>query len=123
MARKKPFALFLLTVISIDPLESEETLQVSLDMFANVVRTKYTESGRMIVSKFQELSLKYRELIQRASALSGTTTPPIGANDIKESLMVVELQLTWMVYIMAAGIGARVVSLLILGAIYNVNDT
>ncbi|KAF9437683.1 Exportin 7 [Entomortierella beljakovae] len=91
-----------------DPLESEDTLLLSLDMFANIVRTKYTESGRIIVNKFQDLSLKYRELIQRASALSGTTSPPVGASDIKESLMVIELQLTWMVYIMAACIGARV---------------
>ncbi|KAF9360676.1 Exportin 7 [Mortierella sp. AD094] len=91
-----------------DPLESEETLLLSLDMFANIVRTKYTESGRVIVEKFKDLSLKYRELIQRASALSGTTSPPVGASDVKESLMVIEMQLTWMVYIMSACIGARV---------------
>ncbi|KAG0358839.1 Exportin 7 [Gamsiella multidivaricata] len=91
-----------------DPLESEETLLLSLEMFANIARTKYTESGRSIVSEFKDLLLKYRELIQRASALSGTTSPPIGASDIKESLMVIEMQLTWMVYIMAACIGARV---------------
>ncbi|KAF9361320.1 hypothetical protein BGX34_007211 [Mortierella sp. NVP85] len=91
-----------------DPLESEDTLLLSLEMVANIARTKYTESGRVIVHKFQELLLKYRELIQRASALSGTTTPPIGASDVKESLMVTEMQLTWMVYIMAACIGGRV---------------
>ncbi|KAF9101706.1 Exportin 7 [Mortierella sp. AM989] len=91
-----------------DPLESEETLLLSLDMFANIVRTKYTVSGRIIVDKFKDLSLKYRDLIQRASALSGTTSPPIGASDVKESLMVIEMQLTWMVYIMSACIGARV---------------
>ncbi|KAF9199304.1 Exportin 7 [Haplosporangium sp. Z 27] len=91
-----------------DPLESEETLLLSLDMFANIVRAKYTESGRVIVDKFKNLLLKYLELIQRANALSGTTSPPVGSSDIKESLMVIEMQLTWMVYIMSACIGARV---------------
>jgi len=100
----------LITFRSTDPLESEDTLLLSLEMVANIARTKYTESGRVIVHKFQELLLKYRELIQRASALSGTSTPPIGASDVKESLMVTEMQLTWMVYIMAACIGGRVVS-------------
>lgn len=93
----------------IDPLESEETLLLSLDMFANIARTKYTESGHIIVSQFTDSLLKYRELIQRASALSGTTSAPVGASDVKESLMVLEMQLTWMVYIMASCIGARVV--------------
>ncbi|KAG0329913.1 hypothetical protein BGZ99_010024 [Dissophora globulifera] len=91
-----------------DPLESEETLLISLEMFANIARTKYKESGRIIVNEFQGLSLKYRELIQRASAMSGTTSPPAGSSDIKESLIVIEMQLTWMVYIMAACIGGRI---------------
>ncbi|KAF9986694.1 hypothetical protein BGZ65_006579, partial [Modicella reniformis] len=91
-----------------DPLESEETLCLSLEMFANIARAKYTESGPIILHEFKELLLKYRELIQRTSALSGTTSPPIGSSDVKESLMVTEMQLTWMVYIIAACIGGRV---------------
>ncbi|KAF8927100.1 Exportin 7 [Dissophora ornata] len=91
-----------------DPLESEETLLLSLEMFASIARTKYIESGRIIVNEFQDLSIKYRELVQRASALSRTTSPPVGSTDVKESLMVIEMQLTWMVYIMAACIGGRV---------------
>ncbi|KAG0262072.1 hypothetical protein BG011_000347 [Mortierella polycephala] len=91
-----------------DPLESEDTLILSLEMFANIARTKYTESGRFIITEFKDLSLKYRELIQRASTFANTTSLPAGSTDVKESLMVVEMQLTWMVYIMAACIGGRV---------------
>ncbi|KAI8357069.1 armadillo-type protein [Mortierella sp. GBAus27b] len=90
-----------------DPLESEEALLLSLEMFANIARTKYTESGNVMVHEFKELLTTYRELVQRASAFSGTTSPPVGATDVKESLLVIEAQLTWMVYIMAACIGAR----------------
>jgi exportin-7 len=93
-----------------DPLESEEALLLSLEMFANIARTKYTESGNVMVHEFKELLTKYRELVQRASSFSGTTSPPVGATDVKESLLVIEAQLTWMVYIMAACIGARAVS-------------
>ncbi|KAF9967387.1 Exportin 7 [Mortierella alpina] len=91
-----------------DPLEPEETLMVSLEAFANIARTKYTESGRLIVNEFQSLLLKYRELIQRASAFAGAISPPMGSTDVKESLLVLEMQLTWLVHIMAACIGARV---------------
>lgn len=93
----------------LDPLESEETLMLSLEAFANIARTKYTESGRLIVTEFQSILLKYRELIQKASALAGAISAPIGSTDIKESLLVLEMQLTWLVHIMAACIGARVV--------------
>src|SRR5687767_9151384 len=82
---------------------------VSLEAFANIARTKYTESGRLIVNEFQSLLLKYRELIQRASAFAGAISPPMGSTDVKESLLVLEMQLTWLVHIMAACIGARVV--------------
>ncbi|KAG0271184.1 Exportin 7, partial [Linnemannia exigua] len=91
-----------------DPLESEEALLVSLDMFANIARTKHTESGRLLVNDFKSLSLKYRELIQRATSTGGTLSAPIGSTDIKESLLVVELKLTWLVYLMSSIIGARV---------------
>ncbi|KAI1321611.1 Exportin 7 [Mortierella claussenii] len=91
-----------------DPLESEENLVLSLEMFANIVRTKYKESGQFLINNFKDLLQKYRELILQASTLNGTTLPPVGASDIKESLIVIEMQLTWMVYIMAACIGGRV---------------
>lgn len=95
----------------IDPLESEEALLISLDMFANIARSKHTESGRLLVSEFKNLSIKYRELIQRATSLESAASA--GSTDIKESLLVVELQLTWLVYLMSAIIGARVVRELI----------
>ncbi|KAG0210337.1 Exportin 7 [Mortierella sp. GBA30] len=91
-----------------DPLESEDTLLLSLEMFANVARTKYTESGRYILTDFQNLLLKHRELIQRAQALANTVSPPLGSSELKEGLLLLEMQLTWLVYIMAACIGARV---------------
>ncbi|KAF9129906.1 Exportin 7 [Mortierella sp. GBA39] len=89
-----------------DPLESEEALLVSLDMFANIARTKHTESGRLLVNEFNNLSIKYRELIQRATSMGGAAST--GSTDIKESLLVVELKLTWLVYLMSSIIGARV---------------
>ncbi|KAF9095535.1 hypothetical protein BGX23_000390 [Mortierella sp. AD031] len=91
-----------------DPLESEETLLVSLEMFANIARTKHTESGRLLVNEFKDILLKYRELIQRATSLAGAISPAAGSTDIKESLLVVEMQLTWLVYLMSAAIGARI---------------
>lgn len=97
--------------VTIDPLESEEALLVSLDMFANIARTKHTESGRLLVNEFNNLSIKYRGLIQRAISMGGTSST--GSTDIKESLLVVELKLTWLVYLMSSIIGARVVRELI----------
>ncbi|KAG0306797.1 Exportin 7 [Linnemannia gamsii] len=79
-----------------DPLESEEALLVSLDMFANIARTKHTESGRLLVNEFNNLSIKYRELIQTATSMGGASS--VGSTDIKESLLVVELKLTWLMY-------------------------
>ncbi|GJJ68840.1 exportin-7 [Entomortierella parvispora] len=91
-----------------DPLESEETLLISLEAFANIARTKYVESGQLILTEVRTLSQKYQELIQRASSLAGSSSAPIGSSDLKEQLMVVEMQLTWMVYIIGACIGGRV---------------
>lgn len=94
----------------IDPLESEEALLISLEAFANIARTKYVESGQLILTEVRTLSQKYQELIQKASSLAGSSSASIGSNDLKEQLMVVEMQLTWMVYIIGACIGGRVVS-------------
>ncbi|KAF9187737.1 hypothetical protein BGZ51_001122 [Haplosporangium sp. Z 767] len=88
-----------------DPLESEEELVTTLEMFATVARTKYVDSGRYILAEFKDLSKKYRELIQVASV--GSISPTVGSNDIKERLNVVEMQLTWMVYMIAALVGGR----------------
>lgn len=81
----------------------------SLEMYATVTRCKYAESGQCILAEFKDLSKRHRELIQRVSA--GTTSPSFGSNEIKEQLLVVEMQLTWMVYIIGALIGGRIVSL------------
>lgn len=94
-----------------DPLESEEELATTLEMFATVARTKYVDSGRYILAEFKDLSKKYRELIQMASA--GSTSPTVGSNDFKERLSVVEMQLAWMVYMIAAIVGGRVVSFVV----------
>ncbi|KAF9133775.1 Exportin 7 [Mortierella sp. 14UC] len=64
--------------------------------------------GRLLVNEFKSLSLKYRELIQRATSMGGALSAPAGSTDIKESLLVVELKLTWLVYLMSSIIGARV---------------
>lgn len=91
----------------IDPLESEEELISTLEKFATIARVKYVESGRIILSKFEETNGSYQSLIQQASSLAGASAGARGSVDIKEQLLVVEMQLTWMVYIMSACIGAR----------------
>ncbi|KAI9232503.1 MAG: hypothetical protein BYD32DRAFT_428231 [Podila humilis] len=90
-----------------DPLESEEELISTLEKFATIARVKYVESGRIILSKFEETNGSYQRLIQQASSLAGASAGARGSVDIKEQLLVVEMQLTWMVYIMSACIGAR----------------
>ncbi|KAG0364963.1 Exportin 7 [Gamsiella multidivaricata] len=89
-----------------DPLESEEELVSTLETYATVARSKYIESGQYVVVEFKDLTKKHRELIQRASAV--TTSPSLGSSEIKEQLLVVEMQLTWMIYIIAALIGGRI---------------
>lgn len=104
---------------ALDPLESEETLLISLEAFANIVRTKYAESGQLIIAEVRALSQKYQELIQRASSLTGSSAPPVGSSDLKEQLLVVEMQLTWMVYVIGACIGGRVVSRMVICCYYD----
>ncbi|KAF9583300.1 Ran-binding protein 17 [Lunasporangiospora selenospora] len=87
-----------------DPLESEEALLVSLEMFANIARTKYAESGRYLLTEFKALLAKYRELIQNTNGMIGSS----GSSDLQEQLMVTEKQLTWMVYMISACIGGRI---------------
>ncbi|KAF9089866.1 Ran-binding protein 17 [Mortierella sp. AD031] len=89
-----------------DPLESEEELVTTLEMYATLSRSKYVESGRYVLAEFKDLFKKYRELIQRASI--GTTSPILGGNEIKEQLTIVEMQLTWTVYMVSALIGGRI---------------
>ncbi|KAK3828778.1 MAG: hypothetical protein J3Q66DRAFT_19599 [Benniella sp.] len=89
-----------------DPLESEEDLVTTLEMYATVARCKYVESGQYVLAEFKDLAKRHRELIQRVSA--GTTSPSLDSNEIKEQLLVVEMQLTWMVYIIGALIGGRI---------------
>ncbi|KAG0222004.1 Exportin 7 [Mortierella sp. GBA43] len=93
-------------VRSSNPLESEEDLVVTLETYATVTRCKYVESGQYVLAEFKDLSKRHRELIQRASA--GTTSPSLGSTEIKEQLLVVEMQMTWMVYIIGALIGGRI---------------
>jgi len=81
----------------------------TLEMYATVARCKYVESGQYVLAEFKDMSKRHRELIQRVSA--GTTSPSLDSNEIKEQLLVVEMQLTWMVYIIGALIGGRIVSL------------
>lgn len=100
----------------IDPLESEEELTLTLEKFATIARVKYVESGRIILSKFEETNGSYQSLIQQASSLAGVSAGARGSVDIKEQLLVVEMQLTWMVYIMSACIGAREVCLRLISA-------
>ncbi|KAH7051460.1 hypothetical protein BKA57DRAFT_534225 [Linnemannia elongata] len=87
-----------------DPLESEEELVTTLEMYATLSRSKYVDSGRFVLAEFKDIFKKYRELIQRASLGS----PSLSGNDIKEQLTVVEMQLTWMVYMISALIGGRI---------------
>ncbi|KAG0296006.1 Exportin 7 [Dissophora globulifera] len=89
-----------------DPLESEEELVSTLETYATITRSKYVESGQYVVAEFKDLSKKHRELIQRATA--GSISPSHGSSEIKEQLVIVEMQLTWMVYIIAALIGGRI---------------
>ncbi|KAF9428812.1 Exportin 7 [Podila epigama] len=90
-----------------DPLESEEELIASLEKFARIARVKYADSGRILLTKFEEVSKRHQGLIQQASSLAGSSVGAPGSTDITEQLMVIEIQLTWMVYILAACIGAR----------------
>ncbi|KAG0375493.1 Ran-binding protein 17 [Mortierella sp. AD032] len=87
-----------------DPLESEEELVTTLEMYATLSRSKYVDSGRFVLAEFKDIFKKYRELIQRASLGS----PSLSGNNIKEQLTVVEMQLTWMVYMVSALIGGRI---------------
>ncbi|KAF9579918.1 Exportin 7 [Lunasporangiospora selenospora] len=91
-----------------DPLESEEELVTGLEMFATVTRTKYVDSGRYILQEFKDQFQKYRETIQAASTMAGTTSPTLGSSEFKERLLMVEMKLTWLVYIIAACIGGRI---------------
>lgn len=88
-------------------MESEEELVTTLEMYATLSRSKYVDSGRFVLAEFKDIFKKYRELIQRASLGS----PSLSGNDIKEQLTVVEMQLTWMVYMISSLIGGRIVSL------------
>ncbi|KAG0227723.1 Exportin 7 [Actinomortierella wolfii] len=91
-----------------DPLENEEELLSTLEQFANIARTKYVESGRFFVAQLQELTNKYRQLCERAIAIAGSTpSPTLGSNDLREQLVVVEMQMAWMLYIVGACIGVR----------------
>ncbi|KAF9387356.1 Exportin 7 [Podila verticillata] len=90
-----------------DPLESEEELITTLEMFATVARSNYAESGRFILAEFKDLAKKYRELIQRLSNMANGSPIP-NSSDIKDQLVFVEMQLTWMVYIIGACVGGRI---------------
>ncbi|KAG0343400.1 hypothetical protein BG004_005341 [Podila humilis] len=90
-----------------DPLESEEELITTLDTFASIARVKYVESGRILLIKLEETNSRYKSLIQQASSLAGSSVGAMGSTDIKEQLLVVEMQITWMIYMMASCIGAR----------------
>lgn len=76
-------------------------------MYATLSRSKYVDSGRFVLTEFKDIFKKYRELIQRASLGS----PSLSGNNIKEQLTIVEMQLTWMVYMISALIGGRIVRL------------
>lgn len=76
-------------------------------MYATLARCKYVDSGRCVIAEFSDLNKRYREVIQHASA--GSTSPVLGSNDFQEQIKSVEMQLTWMVYIIAALIGGRIV--------------
>ncbi|KAF9402515.1 Exportin 7 [Mortierella sp. AD011] len=89
-----------------DPLESEEELISTLEMYATVARSKYLESGQYVVVEFKDLLKKHRELIQTVT--SGVNSPSLNTSTIKEQLLVVEMQLTWLVYVIAALIGGRI---------------
>ncbi|ORZ27064.1 armadillo-type protein [Lobosporangium transversale] len=89
-----------------DPMESEEELVATLEMYATLARSKYVDSGRYVLAEFKDLSKKHRDLIQTASA--GTNSPSFGSSDLKEQLQVVEMQLTWMVYMIGALVGGRI---------------
>ncbi|KAG0204876.1 Exportin 7 [Mortierella sp. GBA30] len=89
-----------------DPLESEEAVVTTLEMYATLARSKYVDSGRYVVTEFKDLVKKHRDLIQTAS--TGSTSPTFGSSELKERLQVVEMQLTWMVYMIAALIGGRI---------------
>jgi len=82
----------------------------TLEMYATLARCKYVESGRLVVTEFNDLNKRYREVIQHASA--GSTSPILGSSDFQEQIKLVEMQLTWMVYIIAALIGGRIVGVL-----------
>lgn len=98
------------SISKLDPLESEEELVTTLELFATVARSKYAESGRFILAEFKDLAKKYRELIQRLSSMANGSPIP-NSSDIKDQLVFVEMQLTWMVYIIGACVGGRIVSL------------
>ncbi|KAF9438959.1 Exportin 7, partial [Entomortierella beljakovae] len=89
-----------------DPLESEEELISVLEMYATIARSKYVESGQYVLVEFKELLKKYNELIQTVT--SRANSPSLGTSAIKEQLHVTEMQLTWLVYIIAALIGGRI---------------
>ncbi|KAF9113800.1 Exportin 7 [Mortierella sp. AM989] len=89
-----------------DPLESEEELISTLEMYATVARSKYVESGQCVAAEFKDLLKKHRGLIQTVT--SRANSPSLGTSAIKEQLLVVEMQLTWLVYIIAALIGGRI---------------
>jgi exportin-7 len=76
-------------------------------MYATLTRSKYVDSGRFVLAEFKDIFKKYRDLIQPASLGS----PSLGGSNIKEQLTLVEMQLTWMVYMVSALIGGRIVSL------------
>ncbi|KAF9986603.1 Exportin 7 [Mortierella antarctica] len=89
-----------------DPLESEEAVVTTLEMYATLARSKYIESGRYVATEFKDLVKRHRELIQTAS--TGSTSPTFGTSELKERLQVVEMQITWMMYMIAALIGGRI---------------
>ncbi|KAF9197727.1 Ran-binding protein 17, partial [Haplosporangium sp. Z 27] len=89
-----------------DPLESEEELISTLEMYVTVARSKYVESGQYVVRELKDLLKKHMGLIQTVT--SGANSPSLGTNAIKEQLLVVEMQLTWLVYMIAGLIGGRI---------------
>lgn len=86
-----------------DPLEDDGSLMEQLDRLPTICRFQYNSVAAILVSKFDPLLAKYRELMGH---LMSQSTESAGAN-VAQQVAILEGQLTWLTYIIGSIVGGH----------------
>eukprot|EP01135_Chromosphaera_perkinsii_P004888 Nk52_evm8s303 gene=Nk52_evmTU8s303 len=89
-----------------NPLEELDALVIQLEQFSVIGRCEYEKTCSSIVSIFDSVAQQYQELIQQINNSQGAALPA----HIQKQLLICEGQLTWVVFIIGAVIGGRVIA-------------